>query len=410
MKVVTTSPFYSNLTLRTGLDPKSAAYMQTLAALPEQTTEFFIPNQDEHLRAKKYETIDEDDYDLRLFVFSPKTAKDAPKIDFHIYANGISIVTVTFDVKSPLSAEPLAQHCQDLTRSVFEKHSGQLETILQKIREKLPTALLDKQKVYPSMSQTNICWISRAVILDKASLKNKDMQSFITEWLENTARPEDAEALITGNINFSMTWLNYLIIEPTEVQRRTLFSALRTSQFFYAAQEYLNDNAYRALTNSALEKNVRIVERRLTTARRDMQMLHIMYDTKKTFMTRKKRQLVNDLMEIWDFDILKANGERMVAASNTKIAEITNKRSERSSFFTDLILVGLALVTVIEVSMYLTEYSREVMSRPTLAYQDDETSWILTAIAAIDTDQMLIGGAFVILILVCFYVYWKIRR
>jgi len=326
MKVVTTSPFYSNLTLRTGLDPKSAAYMQTLAALPEQTTEFFIPNQDEHLRAKKYETIDEDDYDLRLFVFSPKTAKDAPKIDFHIYANGISIVTVTFDVKSPLSA------------------------------------------------------------------------------------PEDAEALITGNINFSMTWLNYLIIEPTEVQRRTLFSALRTSQFFYAAQEYLNDNAYRALTNSALEKNVRIVERRLTTARRDMQMLHIMYDTKKTFMTRKKRQLVNDLMEIWDFDILKANGERMVAASNTKIAEITNKRSERSSFFTDLILVGLALVTVIEVSMYLTEYSREVMSRPTLAYQDDETSWILTAIAAIDTDQMLIGGAFVILILVCFYVYWKIRR
>jgi len=92
------------------------------------------------------------------------------------------------------------------------------------------------------------------------------------------------------------------------------------------------------------------------------------------------------------------------------IAEITNKRSERSSFFTDLILVGLALVTVIEVSMYLTEYSREVMSRPTLAYQDDETSWILTAIAAIDTDQMLIGGAFVILILVCFYVYWKIRR
>lgn len=410
MKVITTSPFYSPLHLSAGLDPQSSAYTHTLAALPSESEQIHVPNRRQDGLNNKYEDLEDDDYDLRLFVFSPAPKKDEPRLRFHIYGNGVSVVTAEFEMPDTLTPRELEQRSQDITRSAFDKYAPDLKPLLEGIYTKMPRAMMVGGSEIKDITNADICWISRAIIFDKADMKSQTVKTFISEWLSHTARPKDAQALIKGEIDFSMTWLNYAIIEPGTEKRGTLLSALRIAQFFYASQEQLNNNAYHALTASALEKNVRIVEKKLIGARRNMQMLHIMYDMQKSFLNRKKRQLVDDLMAVWDFDILKANGDRMVDASNTRISEITNKRTERSSFFTDLILVGLALVAVIEVSMYLTEYSREVMSRPALAYQDDKASWILSTIAAIDTDQMLVGGAFIILILVCLYVYWKIKR
>lgn len=410
MKVITTSPFYTPLRLTAGLDPQSSAYTKTLAALPQNNQHVQIPNSGENRSSHKYEDLRDDDYDLRLFVFTPSVKDNDPIIQFHIYGNGVSVVTVEFDCANTTTAEELEQYSQDITRNTFSAHVQALKSLLDQVYIKLPKVMMEDGLVMGEIRHQDICWISRAVILDSNALKNTITKTFVIDWLKNTARPDDAQKLINGTISESMTWLNHLIVDPDTDHRALLFSALRIAQYFYASQEKLNSNAYHALTNSTLEKNVRLVEKNLIEARRRMQMLHIMYEIQKVFLNRRKRQLLDGLMDVWEYDTLKANGDRMVSASDTRITEITNRRSDRSSFFTDLILVGLALVTVIEVSIYLTEYSREVMSRPALAYQDDRVSWILSTIAAIDTDQMLIGGSFIILILVCFYVYWKIKR
>lgn len=410
MKVITTSPFRTPLRLSVGVDFQSPVYEKILAALPLEHANVDIPESHKNRSVHKYANLKGDDYDLRLFIFSPPTKKTEPSIRFHIYGNGISIVTVEFEAPKKLGASALEQYSQEITQSTFDKYAIPLKKLFEDLLIGLPKSLLEADAEIQDITHRDLCWISRAVILSRDKLKNPAAATFTVDWLKNTARPEDAQAILDGTLTESMTWLNYLIVEPDAARQDMLFSALRIAQYFYASQENLNTNAYAALTNSTLEKNLRHVERNLIDARRQMQMLHIKYDMQKSFLNRQKRKIVEDLMEVWEFDLLKTNGNRMVAASNTQITEITNKRVERSSFFTDLILVGLALVTVIEVSMYLTEYSREMMSRPALAYQDDQASWILSTIAAIDTDQMLIGGAFVILILVGFYVYWKIKR
>jgi hypothetical protein len=99
----------------------------------------------------------------------------------------------------------------------------------------------------------------------------------------------------------------------------------------------------------------------------------------------------------------------MIEICTSKIDETENKKRERSSLLTDLLLVALSFFTVFELSLYLTELSREMMSRPTLDYNDDSRSFMLQFIAEIDTDVMFGSGFFLTLLLVFVYKIIKSR-
>ena len=188
------------------------------------------------------------------------------------------------------------------------------------------------------------------------------------------------------------------------------FHIVRLAQFFFAAQYHLNLQTQRALIEASFEKNVRKANQMLNDAREKMQHLSIQFHVQRSFLRRSRKEAMDMMLHGWDFDDLVENGERMVQASTSKIDQIYSKRSERSSFVTDLILAGIALLTVIEVSLYFTEYSRQLMSNPALEYYDDDMSWVLSSIAGIDTDTVLIGGALSILTLVGLYAYWKLKK
>lgn len=76
---------------------------------------------------------------------------------------------------------------------------------------------------------------------------------------------------------------------------------------------------------------------------------------------------------------------------------------------TDLLLVTLSFFAVFELSLYLTEFSREMMSRPALDYNDENTSIFLRFIAEIDADVMFSLGFGLTLVLVLLYRHAKRR-
>ena len=410
MRIITISPLKIPLELKSGIDPRLKLYESVVAALPARSDEVFVPNRDGANEGADFGDLSQDDYDLRLLVWTPKVEETAPKAEFHIYSNGICSVTLDFtldDTQSAADTESLVQRitCEQVDR--FAAHFGDL---LSDIYRRLPKHVIDPNQTMRPVSSKDIAWTSRTVVSDEAWLTTPFAQTFVTEWLSETLRPSDAQAIIERKRDHSITWVNYVIVNTADTDLAEIFHIVRLAQFFFAAQYHLNLQTQRALIEASFEKNVRKANQMLGDAREKMQHLSIQFHVQRSFLRRSRKEAMDTILDGWDFDNLVENGERMVQASTSKIDQIYSKRSERSSFVTDLILAGIALLTVIEVSLYFSEYSRQLMSNPALEYYDDDMSWVLSGVAGIDTDTVLIGGALSILTLVGLYVYWKLKK
>lgn len=406
MHLVTFSPIATNLSLKAGLDPRSDFYSDIVQAIPSRELGIWLPNQQQ----STYENIEEDSYDLRLFVWTVSDEASSDEIRFHVYANAITIAQARISLHENMDAIALEAYAQARTRELIAAHLPELNRLLEKTENQVPDVYRDKTRGPIIDPMQSIHWIARAIVLREKDLQDPARQSLITEWLEHTARPGDAKEIIRRDLDFSMTWLNYVIVGDNEKRARMLYSSMRIAQYFYASQEALNEQTQATISRTYFEKNVRQAQESLVDARARTQMLRIKYDIQKGYLNRHKRKIIEDIMTVWDFDTLVDNGARMIDVSTSRITEINTRRAERSSFVTDLILTLIALLTVIELSLYMTEYSREVMSRPALEYNDSNLSWILSSVAAIDTDTVLLSGAFSIITLVLIYAYWKIKK
>ncbi|MFK7885940.1 MAG: hypothetical protein AB8G16_03665 [Gammaproteobacteria bacterium] len=406
MHLVTFSPIATNMSLKAGLDPRSDFYHDIVKAVPAEDPQVWVPS----LTQSDYANLEQDGYDLRVFVWSAADDSHADEVRFHVYANAIAIAQTRLTLHQEMDADAMEAYAQARTRELITAHLPELNRVLERTRDQIPEIYRDSASGAIVDPQQSISWIARALVLTESEVQDRSTQGLLTPWLENTARPDDAGRIICGDVDFSMTWLNYVVVESNEKRMRMLYSSMRIAQYFYASQEALNEATQATISRTYFTKNVRQAEASLVDARARTQMLRIKYDIQKGYLNRQKRGVIEDIMTVWDFQTLVDNGERMIEVSTSRITEINNRRAERSSFVTDLILTLIALLTVIELSLYMTEYSREVMSRPALEYNDSNLSWILSSVAAIDTDTVLLSGAFSIITLVLIYAYWKIKK
>ncbi|MEL6825762.1 MAG: hypothetical protein AAFN91_05885 [Pseudomonadota bacterium] len=410
MRIITISPLYIPLELKSGIDPRLKLYESVIAALPARSEEFFAPNRDETSDRADFGDLSQDDYDLRLLVWTPAVEEDEPRAEFHIYSNGICSVMLDFILDDTHSAADTEGLVQRITCEQVDRYAPRMNQLLADICARLPKYVIDQDQTMQDVSSADIAWTARMAVIEEPWLTTPTGQAFVTNWLSETLRPEDAQEMIDRKRDSSVTWVNYAVVNTPDTDLAETFHIVRLAQFFFAAQYHLNLQTQRALIEASFEKNVRKANQMLNDAREKMQHLSIQFHVQRSFLRRSRKEAMDMMLHGWDFDDLVENGERMVQASTSKIDQIYSKRSERSSFVTDLILAGIALLTVIEVSLYFTEYSRQLMSNPALEYYDDDMSWVLSSIAGIDTDTVLIGGALSILTLVGLYAYWKLKK
>lgn len=416
MRLSTIGPFYSPLQLTAGLDPKARQYPRILDAVPADSEALRAPNRHPRKHGmREFADLDRDDLDLRLFVWTPESAPGAPKMRFHIYANGIGVVEIDMEIADSFDADALEELAQEASCAAIDDHAPGLYAILEGIEQQLPAEMI-KQSTRDQRAAENAgplsekaAWISRAIRLTPEQCGEQRYQDLVRAWLKNTADPQEAEAVLAGKRYSAISWMNYILVDPPEEEKFNPLSAVRIAQFFYASQNQLNETVHRLLRDGEFERDTRAFKNELIHARSDMQMLRILFDMQLGLMSRQKRRTLDFLMDTWDFSTLTHNGERILEASTQRIDEITSSRAERGTFYTDMILAFIALVSIIEVTLYLTEYSREVVSRPTLAYQDDRLSWLLSWFASIDMDRGLLSGAAMFLLMAGLYVFWKKR-
>jgi hypothetical protein len=399
MRIVTYAPLKTDLRLAPGFTPSLesfAAFAGALqAALPEDA--FTVLNQPEQSR-RAYAVLSEDVWDLRLFVWRP-----CETIRIHVYPGALAIAEVTLD-DVPVR-DDLESWAQDETDARLRAVFDDFRAALAKARRALPAEALDTGRGAAPEREVSfdITRISRTLLLTPQERTDPAIQTLVTQWLACTIRPEEAELVNTGALDVSMSWVNYVIVDTDPGKTRELTATMRIAQYFWSAQEWLNAETQAIIAGALTGDKVRTAEARLMASRSRMQMLKVEYNALRSVLSRSKEARLQDILSGWSYDTLAANGALLVEMSSNRLSEIAARRADRSSLFTDMILVAIGLFAVIDVLVGLLAFSREINARPALQYTDSGVSQILSVFADLNTDTTLFSGGLAVLILLGVY-------
>lgn len=395
----TLSPISSPLNVLLGIDQSSEQYQDMLIAIsnahPNSIPIHFEKKGERH----DYDDIDVDARDHRLMLWQ---SKECPDLKIHVFANNISVAELTIAISNDITAREAEKLCQIQTieklKLVYQSFLDDLTQIEQSDNNSILQIDVDN-------TELKVHWVARTLLLNSEEVKESQNQIFLKRWLKNTQRPEDAIDLIAGNIKYSLSWLNYVVIDA--VDNDPQISTMILAQYFYTAQENCNNLLKQAIDSAYNEDKLSVAEKKLSTSRVLSRLHQIDFHEHKKYLNRFKRKLLDEILTCWDFEQLSDNSTRMIEICSSRLEEADNKKRERSTVMTDLLLVTLSFFAVFELSLYLTELSREMMSRPALAYNDERSSFFLNLIAGVDVDIMFVFGFVLTLALV--YIYKRIK-
>jgi len=397
---------YAPISLAVGVDQACDDYQLLINAF-SQRNERCLPIHAIH-QEQDYKEIDRDTRDNRLLLW--QTPSD-PDLKVHVFANNIAVVEINLALSDDNNADELAALCQEHTKQRMAQVYPLLIADLKRLFEQGNSKQLCFEQ---APSSPNIYWMSRTLITDAQDLKQPKLQQLLRTWLKDTQRPSDADDMIEGNLSYSLSWLNYAITDiqtpsqPTD-QDDPRIGAMVLAQYYYSAQENCNKLLKQAINSAFNSKELSQSERQLSYSRAVTRLHLIDFHEHKKFLNRYKRKLLDQIMDNWDFHQLTENSQRMIEVCSSRLEEADNKKRERSTIMTDLLLVTLSFFAVFELSLYLTEFSREMMSRPALDYNDDQSSIFLEFIAGIDADIMFGLGFGLTFLLILTYRFIKVR-
>lgn len=402
INIRTISPIFVPIELKTGVDRSSTSYVEFQSLIH---TEFNSNIQPRLAKNKmEYESIEKDSWEHKLFTWQDKEL--APELLIHIFPNNIGIAVIDHTFEYTGDSNALEKSAQNTATQLIEDGYAALFEFLKKISNKQYGDFFRFDE--HALKKAEILWVSRAILTPSKTLSLPLIKSLTTEWLKHTYRPADAEDILAKVKTFSMTWLNYIIVDFDEVNDERLASMI-LAQYYYAAQEKCNKLLKQAIDTAYSGNKKNDAQQKLGRSRVTSRLHQVDYHEHLKYLTKSKCKLLKDILKCWEYDQLTKNGQRMIEICSSKIDETENIKRERSSLLTDLLLVALSFFTVFELSLYLTEFSREMVSRPTLDFNDDSRSFIFQFIADIDADVMFGSGFVLTLLLVFVYKILKSR-
>ncbi|MEL7399034.1 MAG: hypothetical protein AAFN68_00510 [Pseudomonadota bacterium] len=395
-RVITIAPLQIPFALKTGVDTDSIHYRNLLSDIADLDPAIQISGRND---SEQYQNLKEDDDDACLFRWQVED-KDGT-LRFNVFQNQIAIVDTVLPEHLADSVSELENTAKQQTRRLIERHWPRFVELLQTIQHRVKNPLLLRAgDMETTTDEPQIHWISRTLLVAPAERAQPQVQSLMSEWLAETQYPQHAAEIARGERDYSMTWLNYVLVEQ---QHDYHIDTMILAQYYYTAQENCLKQLKQAISATYIDGQLQTAEKQLSKSRVTTRLHLIDYHEQLKFLTRPKRRLLLEILESWEFGNLVENSQRMIDVCSSRLEEADHQRRERSTVMTDLLLVTLSFFAVFELSLYLVEFSREMMSRPALDYNDESSSLFLGLIAGIDTDIMFGFGFLLTLGLVLIY-------
>lgn len=417
------APIYSPLSLQLGVDQFSQRFIKKLKAInleilsPEngelsssELNGIFHKLGGEQSVENQYQSTRNNSKDVRLMCWAPSGRSD---VLFHVFSNNIAIAEV--EVKIDLSeftelvdsSETLIELIEDKVQLLSKKQIALYFDDFCTDLSRLKPLLTDEFVYSLTIPEHNVNWVARTMLLDDKQLTQESLKRTLIAWLKKTRRPQDALDIISGDKALSMTWLNYVVKNAKPVGEDPNIQVMILAQYYYVSQENCNTSLRGAIELAYDHHKKKKSGKVLATTRTACRLNQIAFFENIKFLNQPNRMLLEDILTGWKFDQLVENSERMIEICDARLQEEDNKKREKSTIMTDFLLVGLSFFAVFELSLYLTEFSREMMSRPALDYNDSKSSYFLSVIAEIDVDVMFSLGFGLTLLLIIVYRFIK---
>jgi len=389
-----------------------------------------------------------------------------PDILIRLYDHGVGIIELDLDIPSEwitpdavsgqAAIEPRLDYAQTAGIQLVENLGEALgDWLIQPlIREILKCETFGKRFLLlrndgQRKSPTRALWVTRSLIVEpddpialmqtnhennpeSASLKLR--RQIFAHWLKDVG---EAETIVEQGVRNAKTqctrWLNYLFCEqsygknyPQQGWRRKAgtdpdandavpfcetWDALLIAQYYYSAFDQLQSQISHMLSLSVTsggQRQMNDVKRHLNTAVGSANILEVEFEENSKYYSRRVGGRISRILEGWDFEnSLRGVIRRRIEDCDNRLQEFHSRILEKNSFYTDLLLLGLGVVAIIEILLHLIEYGRTMTTDPNMAIYDSSSLSILRWLGSTPTDAMLLAGSIFSICLVAIYAFFR---
>ncbi|WP_426246366.1 hypothetical protein [Nocardioides sp. LHG3406-4] len=356
----------------------------------------------------------------------------ASVIECRIYDHGVFILEVEADVTVPPDCDEgevpglLDQLQHDAVTwgeaLACEVHDRYLTPLLRLLRSGDPHAeVVSKVErlVDDKAEHGRVLWVTRSLLLSPDEPLASELARY---WIKDAVGDVDLDARLApvdGRVQTHVVrWLNYLFVGPdlsaaddVEGVFPDEWSALRLAQYFYAALENVDAQLTRVLAYSLAPLpvvSVAQLQAELEECSRRAQFIVMQMRDVSKYLTRSVRAELGAILECWELDEVVVEPVTMkVEACERRLRELAEKRTARASVFTDTILLGIGITSILGTTIALTEFGRTMAVDPGMAGFDNGQSGLMGWFAGQPADLLVMASIGVSMLLAVVYFYFR---
>jgi hypothetical protein len=406
----------------------------------------------EHTRPARslnlYRTIGDDAVERPLHVLTGTLrARDLPgvladadpcgmvtEVVFRLYDHGLMLLELLTDVSQAQMAptDGLAARLDDLLdcavslgervgRAIVRRYLDPVLTLLRKAdgdAKVLARATPSDDPVTADFGEP--LWVTRSLIVDPAEL-GADL--VIRHWVKDVVTAEDdepaADRLLNGELDHLVRWLNYAFIDRTAAGGRMRpgdpfydqWEALRYAQVFYGVLDRIDRRLSKILADSAAADSrweLDQLKDQLTSVSRRAELIIMERRDLTKFLKRAVRVEMDAILAYWDYvEVLEEPVRFKVEICDRRLGELAAGRTARSALFTDLILLGIGVTSIIGTALAVTDFGRTTATDPDMTAYDLGRSSIVNWIASQPADAILVASGAMSLLLVALFLFFR---
>jgi hypothetical protein len=347
----------------------------------------------------------------------------AGEVRWTLFDHGVVLVETEIDLTAWLGehASGAVHHARALTEAAVSlgehaAHCGRevVSPIVEWLRPRSGASEIVMPRLEAASRSADDCmheplWVARSLVVDDPG----EHAGLVHSWVRAGIGPDAAGrvgAFVAGEESHLAEWLTYAY--RSEAETADLWQAMRNAQFFYAAMELADTRLSAILARSlAVDTVWELNELRSSLERmsRRAQLISMEQRDVSKYLTRSVLREMERVLAEWGYeDVLEASATTKAAACQERIAELDRKRSARSALYTDLILLGIGVTSVVSTAVGLAEFGRVMASDRALSGYDVGRNDALSWFSAQPADAiLLVSGVLSVFLIV---VYLVLRR
>ncbi|MGH3240960.1 MAG: hypothetical protein ACRDNL_11320 [Spirillospora sp.] len=406
----------------------------------------------EHTRPTRslnlYKTIGDDAVERPLNVLTGTLrARDLPgewadadpcgtvtEIVFRLYDHGLMLLELLTDVPPAQTAptdglEARLDHLRDcavslgerIGRAIVRRYLAPVLRLLRKAdgdAKVLARATTSDDPVTGDFGES--LWVTRSLIVDP---DEPGADPVIRHWVKDVVTAEDdrpaADRLLSGELDYLVRWLNYAFIDRTGAGGRMRpgdpfydqWEALRYAQVFYGVLDRVDTRLSKILADSAAAEGrweLNQLKDQLTNLSRRAELIIMERKDLTKMLKRAVRVEMDAILGYWDYeDVLEEPVRFKVEICDRRLGELAAGRAARSTLFTDLILLGIGVTSIIGTVLAITDFGRSAATDPDMTAYDLGRSSIVKWISSQPADAILVASGAMSVLLVALYLFFR---